>query len=54
MYHEFVIPITARSSFTLDFYMSGIILMWIALFLTLWSGIDYFVKFYITSTSRDK
>jgi len=54
MYHEFVIPITARSSFTLDFYMSGIILMWIALFLTLWSGIDYFVKFYKTSTSLDK
>jgi len=51
MYHEFLIPITSTFSFILDFYTSGMILMWIALFLTLWSGADYFVKFYIKSTS---
>jgi CDP-diacylglycerol---glycerol-3-phosphate 3-phosphatidyltransferase len=54
MYHEFVIPITSRISFTLDFRTSGILLMWIALFLTLWSGVDYFVRFYISSTSPKK
>jgi CDP-diacylglycerol--glycerol-3-phosphate 3-phosphatidyltransferase len=52
MYHRFDIPITAGFSFVLDFKTSGILLMWIALFLTLWSGIDYFVKFYLRSTAR--
>jgi CDP-diacylglycerol---glycerol-3-phosphate 3-phosphatidyltransferase len=49
MYHEFVIPITSHFSFILDFRTSGMLLMWIALFLTLWSGVDYFVRFYISS-----
>lgn len=51
MHHRFTIPITAGSSFTLDFHTSGILLMWIALFLTLWSGIDYFLRFYRKSVS---
>jgi CDP-diacylglycerol--glycerol-3-phosphate 3-phosphatidyltransferase len=51
MYHRFTIPITPTVSFVLDFYTSGIILMWIALFLTLWSGVDYFVRFYMKSRS---
>jgi len=53
-YHEFSIPITSRFSFILDFYSSGMLLMWIALFLTLWSGVDYFVRFYISSTKVQK
>jgi CDP-diacylglycerol--glycerol-3-phosphate 3-phosphatidyltransferase len=52
--HEFIIPITAHCSFVLDFYTSGIILMWIALILTLWSGVDYFVKFFVGSVSAKK
>jgi CDP-diacylglycerol--glycerol-3-phosphate 3-phosphatidyltransferase len=51
VYHRFLIPITPTFSFVLDFNTSGLILMWIALFLTLWSGADYFVRFYIKSTS---
>jgi CDP-diacylglycerol--glycerol-3-phosphate 3-phosphatidyltransferase len=51
VYHRFTIPITPTFSFVLDFNTSGLILMWIALFLTLWSGADYFVRFYIKSTS---
>ncbi len=54
MYHQFIIPITSRFSFILDFRTSGILLMWIALFLTLWSGVDYFVRFYVSSTSASK
>jgi CDP-diacylglycerol--glycerol-3-phosphate 3-phosphatidyltransferase len=52
MYHRFDIPITANFSFVLDFKTSGMLLMWIALFLTLWSGVDYFVKFYRSSTAK--
>ncbi len=36
--YKFVIPI--------DFHLIGTVLIYAALFLTLWSGIDYFVKFY--------
>lgn len=54
MYHQFLIPITPRFSFLLDFQTSGMILMWIALFLTLWSGVDYFVRFYISSSAASK
>jgi CDP-diacylglycerol--glycerol-3-phosphate 3-phosphatidyltransferase len=46
MHHRVAVPITSGSSFLLDFHASGILLMWIALVLTLWSGVDYFVKFY--------
>ncbi len=31
---------------TIDFHLIGTILIYIALVLTLWSGIDYFLKFY--------
>jgi CDP-diacylglycerol---glycerol-3-phosphate 3-phosphatidyltransferase len=54
MYHQFVIPITSGFSFLLDFRTSGMLLMWIALFLTLWSGVDYFVRFYIGSSAQSK
>ena len=30
----------------IDFHILGMILLWVALALTLWSGIDYFWKFY--------
>jgi len=32
--------------FRVDFHLLGMILMWIALAITLWSGFDYFYKFY--------
>jgi CDP-diacylglycerol--glycerol-3-phosphate 3-phosphatidyltransferase len=32
--------------FRIDFHLLGMILMWIALAITLWSGFDYFYKFY--------
>jgi CDP-diacylglycerol--glycerol-3-phosphate 3-phosphatidyltransferase len=54
MYHQFIIPITSGFSFILDFHTSGILLMWIALFLTLWSGVDYFVRFYVSSMTGSK
>ena len=31
---------------SIDFHRSGMLLMWVALVFTLWSGIDYFVKFF--------
>ena len=30
----------------IDFHLLGVILLWVALVITLWSGIDYFGKFY--------
>lgn len=36
--YEFLVPI--------DFHLIGTVLIYVALFLTLWSGVDYFVKFY--------
>jgi CDP-diacylglycerol--glycerol-3-phosphate 3-phosphatidyltransferase len=32
--------------FRIDFHVVGMILMWIALAITVWSGFDYFYKFY--------
>lgn len=32
--------------FRIDFHLLGMILIWIALAITLWSGFDYFYKFY--------
>ncbi len=31
--------------FGIDFHAVGMVLLWMALFVTLWSGIDYFVRF---------
>ncbi len=31
--------------FTIDFHTIGLIFLWVALILTVWSGIDYFIKF---------
>ena len=36
--YEFLVPI--------NFHLIGTVLIYMALFLTLWSGVDYFVKFY--------
>ncbi len=36
--YRFIIPI--------DFHLIGTVLLYVALFLTWWSGIDYFMKFY--------
>jgi CDP-diacylglycerol---glycerol-3-phosphate 3-phosphatidyltransferase len=36
--YEFIVPI--------DFHVIGTVLIYVALVLTLWSGVDYFVKFY--------
>ena len=36
--YKFIIPI--------DFHVIGTVLLYVALFLTWWSGIDYFLKFY--------
>jgi CDP-diacylglycerol---glycerol-3-phosphate 3-phosphatidyltransferase len=43
--YEFIIP--------LNFQMIGTALIYVALFLTLWSGIDYFVKFYREYETRE-
>ncbi len=37
-----------------DFHLIGMVLIYIALALTLWSGIDYFVRFYREYDSREK
>jgi len=31
--------------FTIDFHAIGILFLWVALILTIWSGVDYFIKF---------
>jgi CDP-diacylglycerol---glycerol-3-phosphate 3-phosphatidyltransferase len=38
---------------SIDFHLLGMILIYIALLLTLWSGIDYFVKFYYEYQARE-
>jgi CDP-diacylglycerol--glycerol-3-phosphate 3-phosphatidyltransferase len=37
----------------IDFHLLGMILLWIALAVTLWSGIDYFWKFYQGMVNRE-
>ena len=53
MHHTYPVAKIKNVPISLNFHASGMLVMWIALFLTLWSGIDYFVKFYQES-SRDK
>jgi CDP-diacylglycerol---glycerol-3-phosphate 3-phosphatidyltransferase len=43
--YEFIIPI--------NFQLIGTVLIYVALFLTLWSGIDYFIKFYREYETRE-
>jgi CDP-diacylglycerol---glycerol-3-phosphate 3-phosphatidyltransferase len=38
---------------TIDFHMVGMVLLYIALALTLWSGIDYFLRFYREYETRE-
>ncbi len=36
--------------FYINFHQMGILFLWVALFFTLWSGFDYFYKFFRSST----
>jgi len=46
MYHNFPLIKIGGFPISLDFHTSGILVLWVALILTLWSGLDYFVKFF--------
>jgi CDP-diacylglycerol--glycerol-3-phosphate 3-phosphatidyltransferase len=35
-----------------DFHLLGTVLLWIALFLTLWSGMEYFIRYYPLLTGK--
>lgn len=37
----------------IDFHSLGMILLWVALMITLWSGFDYFIKFYREHQKKD-
>ena len=42
-----LIPLMIHYSYwSIDFQFWGLIILWIALILTLWSGILYFIKYY--------
>lgn len=45
-----VVPLIVHYQYKLiipiDFHVIGTVLIYVALFLTLWSGVDYFIKFY--------
>jgi CDP-diacylglycerol--glycerol-3-phosphate 3-phosphatidyltransferase len=49
MYHNFPLIKIGGVPISLDFHTSGILVLWVALILTLWSGLDYFVKFFHVS-----
>lgn len=38
---------------TVDFHLVGMVLLYIALFLTIWSGVDYFLRFYREYEGRE-
>lgn len=38
----------------INFHDLGTLLLWLALFLTVWSGVDYFVRFYRLFTSTEQ
>jgi CDP-diacylglycerol--glycerol-3-phosphate 3-phosphatidyltransferase len=41
-----IIPLLIHfQHFTIDFHAIGSIFLWVALILTVWSGVDYFIKF---------
>ena len=46
VHHSYPIIKVQGVTITLDFHTSGLLVMLIAIFLTLWSGLDYFIKFY--------
>lgn len=54
MHHTYPLTKVNNVPISLNFHASGLLVMWIALFLTLWSGIDYFVKFYRESSRGKK
>jgi len=37
----------------IDFHSLGMIILWVALMITLWSGFDYFIKFYREHQKKD-
>jgi CDP-diacylglycerol--glycerol-3-phosphate 3-phosphatidyltransferase len=37
----------------IDFHFLGMIILWVALMITLWSGFDYFIKFYREHQKKD-
>jgi CDP-diacylglycerol---glycerol-3-phosphate 3-phosphatidyltransferase len=36
----------------IDFHIAGLVLLWIALVFTIWSGVDYFVRFFKKTSSQ--
>lgn len=54
LHHTYPLIKVHNVMLSFNFYKSGILLMWIALALTLWSGVDYFIKFYTESESPEK
>jgi CDP-diacylglycerol---glycerol-3-phosphate 3-phosphatidyltransferase len=41
------------SIFNIDAHLVGIVILYIALFLTIYSGVDYFIKFYQTTVKKN-
>jgi CDP-diacylglycerol--glycerol-3-phosphate 3-phosphatidyltransferase len=37
----------------IDFHFLGMLILWVALMITLWSGFDYFIKFYREHQKKD-
>lgn len=52
MHHTYPVISVHNVMLTLNFHKSGILIMWVALVLTLWSGFDYFYKFYTKSSEK--
>jgi CDP-diacylglycerol--glycerol-3-phosphate 3-phosphatidyltransferase len=52
-----IVPLIAHYEYKLfipiDFHLVGTVLLYIALFLTIWSGLDYFVRFYREYDARE-
>jgi CDP-diacylglycerol--glycerol-3-phosphate 3-phosphatidyltransferase len=48
-----IIHYTYHIFIPIDFHLIGTVLIYVALILTLWSGIDYFVKFYREYEARE-
>lgn len=53
-----IVPLIAHYTYhiivPINFHLVGTVLIYIALVLTLWSGIDYFIKFYMEFYSREQ
>jgi CDP-diacylglycerol--glycerol-3-phosphate 3-phosphatidyltransferase len=40
--------------FDIDFFAAGLFILWIALILSIWSGVEYFVKGFQLLTTRER